>query len=79
MGTDTSARSPVERAGADETHPTQFALLKQRRFASLLWTQFSGAAKGNLFKFGFTVLVTYQLSVSWFPAHDGWQRFDWTM
>ena len=55
-------------ASADSTaHPNQFALLKQRRFAPFFWTQFSGAANDNLFKFSFTVMVTYQLSVSWLP------------
>jgi len=48
-------------------HPNQFALLKQRRFAPFFWTQFSGAANDNLFKFAFTVMVTYQLSVNWLP------------
>ena len=48
-------------------HANQFALLKQRRFAPFFWTQFSGAANDNLFKFAFTVMVTYQLSVSWLP------------
>lgn len=48
--------------------PSQFALLRQRRFAPFFWTQFAGAANDNLFKFAFTVLVTYQLSVSWLPA-----------
>ena len=43
----------------------QFALLRQRRFAPFFWTQFLGAANDNLFKFAFTVLVTYQLQVSW--------------
>ena len=47
--------------------PNQFALLRQRRFAPFFWTLFSGAANDNLFKFSFTVLVTYQLSVSWMP------------
>jgi len=46
-------------------HPNQFALLRQRRFAPFFWTQFAGAANDNLFKFAFTVMVTYQLSVSW--------------
>ena len=46
----------------------QFALLAQRRFAPFFWTQFLGAANDNLFKFAFTVLVTYQLHVSWLPA-----------
>ena len=50
-----------------EAHPNQFALLKQRRFAPFFWTLFSGAANDNLFKFAFTVMVTYQLSVSWLP------------
>jgi 1-acyl-sn-glycerol-3-phosphate acyltransferase len=48
-------------------HPNQFALLGQRRFAPFFWTQFSGAANDNLFKFAFTVMVTYQLSLSWLP------------
>ncbi len=48
-------------------HPNQFALLKQRRFAPFFWTQFAGAANDNLFKFAFTVMVTYQLSVEWLP------------
>ncbi|HEX7385092.1 MAG TPA: MFS transporter, partial [Burkholderiaceae bacterium] len=47
--------------------PNQFALLGQRRFAPFFWTQFAGAANDNLFKFAFTVLVTYQLQVSWLP------------
>ena len=50
-----------------DAHPNQFALLKQRRFAPFFWTQFSGAANYNLFKFAFTVMVTYQISVSWLP------------
>jgi 1-acyl-sn-glycerol-3-phosphate acyltransferase len=45
----------------------QFALLGQRRFGPFFWTQFSNAANDNLFKFAFTVLVTYELSVSWLP------------
>ena len=45
----------------------QFALLKQRRFAPFFWTQFLGAGNDNLFKFAFTVMVTYQLQVSWLP------------
>ncbi|HEX4779189.1 MAG TPA: MFS transporter [Usitatibacter sp.] len=38
---------------------SQFALLKQRRFAPLFWTQFLGAANDSLFKFAFTLLATY--------------------
>jgi 1-acyl-sn-glycerol-3-phosphate acyltransferase len=52
---------------AERTQPNQFALLRQRRFAPFFWTQFLGAANDNLFKFAFTVLVTYQLEVSWLP------------
>jgi 1-acyl-sn-glycerol-3-phosphate acyltransferase len=48
--------------------PDQFALLRERRFAPFFWVQFLGAAIDNLFKFAFTVLVTYQLQVSWLPA-----------
>ena len=50
-----------------EPHGGQFALLAQRRFAPFFWTQFLGAANDNLFKFAFTVLVTYQLQLSWLP------------
>ena len=39
---------------------SQFALLKQRRFAPLFWTQFLGAANDSLFKFAFTLLATYR-------------------
>ena len=46
---------------------SQFALLRERRFGPYFWTQFSGAANDNLFKFAFTVMVTYQLSVDWLP------------
>jgi 1-acyl-sn-glycerol-3-phosphate acyltransferase len=51
-----------------DSHSSQFALLTQRRFAPFFWTQFFGAANDNLFKFAFTVLVTYQLQVAWLPA-----------
>lgn len=40
-------------------HPNQFALLGQRRFAPFFWAQFLGAGNDNLFKFAFTVMVTY--------------------
>jgi len=50
-----------------EGHANQFALLRQRRFAPFFWTQFAGAANDNLFKFAFTVMVTYQLQLAWMP------------
>ena len=52
----------------EERHSSQFALLRERRFAPFFWTQFLGAANDNLHKFALTVLVTYQLSVAWLPA-----------
>ena len=57
-----STSSPVR-----DEHPNQFALLKQRRFAPFFWVQFLGAGNDNLFKFAFTVMITYQLQVSWLP------------
>ena len=54
-------------AASTEVHANQFALLGQRRFAPFFWTQFAGAANDNLFKFAFTVMVTYQLQLSWMP------------
>jgi 1-acyl-sn-glycerol-3-phosphate acyltransferase len=53
---------------APHEHPNQFALLGQRRFGPFFWVQFLGAGNDNVFKFAFTVLVTYQLQVSWLPA-----------
>ncbi len=50
-----------------DPHPNQFALLGQRRFAPFFWTQFLGVGNDNLFKFAFTVVVTYPLQVSWLP------------
>jgi 1-acyl-sn-glycerol-3-phosphate acyltransferase len=47
--------------------PSQFALLRQRRFAPFFGVQFLGAANDNLFKFALTVLVTYQLQLEWLP------------
>lgn len=65
MNTTTTAEAAVPLPA--EPHPNQFALLKQRRFAPFFWTQFAGAANDNLFKFAFTVMVTYQLQVAWLP------------
>ena len=59
---DVAPRSP---AASGHEHPNQFALLGQRRFAPFFWTQFLGAGNDNLFKFAFTVMVTYQLQVAW--------------
>jgi len=55
----------TEPTGVPGARPNQFALLRQRRFAPFFWTQFSGAGNDNVFKFAFTVLVTYQLQVAW--------------
>jgi hypothetical protein len=41
---------------------SQFALLKERRFAPFFMTQFLGAANDNVFKYAFTLLVTYRAS-----------------
>ena len=65
MNTTTTAVSLHQSEGHE--HPNQFALLRQRRFAPFFWTQFLGAGNDNLFKFAFTVLVTYQLQVAWLP------------
>jgi len=70
-----AARRPRRGAGSDTliaregtvSQHNQFALLGQRRFAPFFWTQFLGAANDNLFKFAFTVLVTYQLQLAWLP------------
>jgi 1-acyl-sn-glycerol-3-phosphate acyltransferase len=41
-------------------HPSQFTLFRERRFAPFFWTQFLGALNDNVFKVGFSSLVTYQ-------------------
>ncbi|CAG4904879.1 MFS transporter [Paraburkholderia saeva] len=41
-------------------HESQFCLLRQRRFAPFFWTQFLGAMNDNVFKIGFSSLVTFQ-------------------
>ena len=61
----TVAPTPAPQQAQPAAKPNQFALLGQRRFAPFFWTQFAGAANDNLFKFAFTVMVTYQLNVSW--------------
>ena len=38
---------------------SQFALLTERRFGPFFWTQFLGAGNDNVFKFAFTILVTF--------------------
>src|SRR5213082_2504422 len=65
MNDRTSDPTPDHRAKVAEH--SQFQLLSQRRFAPFFWTQFLGAGNDNLFKFAFTVLITYQLQVSWLP------------
>ena len=40
--------------------PGALQLLGQRRFAPFFWTQFCGAANDNVFRFSFTLLVTYR-------------------
>ncbi|GAB3460833.1 MFS transporter [Massilia terrae] len=44
--------------------PSQFTLLKQRRFAPFFWTQFLGAFNDNLFKTALIVVLTYD-AASW--------------
>lgn len=63
-----STTLPEPATAAANPEGGQFALMGQRRFAPFFWTQFLGAANDNLFKFAFTVLVTYQLQVQWLPA-----------
>jgi 1-acyl-sn-glycerol-3-phosphate acyltransferase len=51
--------TPYARRRQRETH-SQFRLFGERRFAPFFWTQFLGALNDNVFKIGFTSLVTYQ-------------------
>lgn len=65
MNSETVNPTGASSAAPEPEHANQFALLGQRRFAPFFWTQFCGAGNDNVFKFAFTVMVTYQLSVSW--------------
>jgi 1-acyl-sn-glycerol-3-phosphate acyltransferase len=49
---------------------SQFALLKQRRFAPFFWTQFLGAFNDNLFKVSLMVVLTYE-AMSWTTLDPG--------
>jgi len=42
------------------SHPSQFDLLKQRRFAPFFWTQFLGAFNDNLFKTALVVVLAFE-------------------
>ncbi|SME99730.1 1-acyl-sn-glycerol-3-phosphate acyltransferases [Trinickia caryophylli] len=59
----TPAARPKRRA-----QHSQFGLLSERRFAPFFWTQFLGALNDNVFKIGFSALVTYQTAR--FPGVD---------
>ena len=56
---ETSA-SPREKKAGAQHGDGQFRLLRERRFAPFFWTQFLGALNDNVFKVGFTSLVTFQ-------------------
>ncbi|RQS65199.1 MFS transporter [Burkholderia sp. Bp8963] len=58
MSDHTTASS--ERRSERRAHASQFDLLRERRFAPFFTTQFLGALNDNVFKIGFTSLVTYQ-------------------
>ena len=51
-------------AHAQSEGSSQFALLRERRFAPFFWTQFLGAFNDNLFKFAFTVMVTFHAAAN---------------
>jgi 1-acyl-sn-glycerol-3-phosphate acyltransferase len=54
-----TAPTQTETAAEPVSH-SQFALLKERRFAPFFWTQFLGAMNDNVFKVSLTGLITYQ-------------------
>ncbi len=50
--------------------PSQFALLRQRRFAPFFWTQFLGAFNDNVFKTALLTILTYD-ALSWTAMDPG--------
>src|SRR6476620_1431139 len=49
---------------------SQFALLRQRRFAPFFWTQFLGAFNDNVFKTALLTIITYE-AASWTTTDVG--------
>jgi MFS family permease len=45
---------------ASTAPPSQYRLMRERRFAPFFWTLFLGATNDNIFKVGFTSLLTFQ-------------------
>ena len=54
--------SMTDRVQRSEHATTQYALLKQRRFAPFFWTQFLGAANDNVLKNALVIFVAFQLA-----------------
>lgn len=50
--------------------PSQFTLLRQRRFAPFFWTQFFGAFNDNVFKTALLTILTYD-ALSWTSLDPG--------
>ncbi len=50
--------------------PSQFALMRQTRYAPFYWVCFLGTFNDNLLKFAITLMLTYQLSVPWLPPEQ---------
>lgn len=54
---------PASVCMSQHSQPSQFRLLRERRFAPFFWTQFLGAMNDNVFKVAFTSLVTYHTAL----------------
>ena len=52
------------------SHPNQFSLLAERRFAPFFWTQFLGALNDNVFKTALLTILTYE-ALSWTTLDAG--------
>jgi len=63
MSEDVAGRVELHAHPAEAAEPSQFALLRERRFAPFFWTQFLGAANDNVFKIAFTGLATYHAAL----------------
>jgi 1-acyl-sn-glycerol-3-phosphate acyltransferase len=54
--------SMTDRVPRPDHATTQYALLRQRRFAPFFWTQFLGAANDNVLKNALVIFVAFQLA-----------------
>ena len=62
------AREPDKISNYEHQPPQPVRPAQPTPLCTVFWVQFLGAGNDNVFKFAFTVMVTYQLQLQWLPA-----------